>query len=240
MQKWKSLRPEPPSWQNYPPFKAWGRSECSHPCFACYQDFVLCPNFCRPGPVTFIFFLSKLCSFPILACRIKYVTLLITTSWCSLPCWVPAEYKLAPCDILYCNSESDGLAILNIFLAIAESTGSVGIELGLWFIDCFWLGYVCCCLSCVWKCNQAFNLWFIDLCCEPMWRNFECAMHPEVTLRVWRDAGNQEITNQVSLICMEKGLALLLPGFFMAETLTLAFPRRFCHRFVKPSVAVCC
>ena len=73
-----------------------------------------------------------------------------------------------------------------------------------------------------------------------MWRNFECVIHPEVTLCVWRDVRNQEITNLVLLICTKKGLEHLLPGFFIAETLTLAISQRFCHRFVKLSVAVYC
>ena len=46
--------------------------------------------------------------------------------------------------------------------------------------------------------------------------------------------------NLVLLICTKKGLEHLLPGFFIAETLTLAFSQRFCHRFVKLSVAVYC
>ena len=39
------------------------------------------------------------------------------------------------------------------------------------------------------------NLLFSDFCFELVWKNFECVIHPEVSLCGWQDSKIQELNN---------------------------------------------
>ena len=54
-QKWISVSFENPGPTKCCPFKAWNRSECSHACFVCCQEFLPCTNFCLFGPFILIY-----------------------------------------------------------------------------------------------------------------------------------------------------------------------------------------
>ena len=68
--------------------------------------------------------------FPILACGIKYITLLIVTS--NLNRWVPTEYKYVPKRALLCiNGETDFVFCFCLFVFNNEANNSYFSD--LWF-----------------------------------------------------------------------------------------------------------
>lgn len=115
------------------------------------------------------------------------------------------------CCFLHCTASTEVWQILfgggsfmeNVILLLVIVRWNVNIKICLLFtFFLFFLFLLCCfwyCLCCVKNFYLAVDLWSSDLCREQVWTDFECAIHPEVTLCIWGDVKKQKLFHYLHL-----------------------------------------